>query len=107
MPIDAQALVPEFEAPEYLRRKCDEMQADAPYLGLGYKKARLQTESHQRLLAQFRASIEHFTPESPNDEIRTTASATIPALFFEDPTFNAQFAEDLRPLHEEWAGMPL
>ncbi len=107
MPTEAQALVPEFEAPEYLRKKCDEMQAGAPYLGLGYKKARLPPESHQRLLAQFRANIEHFTPEGAVDEIRTAAMATIPALVFEDPKFNAQFAEDLRPLHEEWAGTPL
>jgi len=107
MQTNAQALVPEFEAPEYLRQKCDDMQAEAPYLGLGFKKASLPPHGHERLLAQFRANIEHFTPESPSDEIRTAAKATIPALVFEDHKFNAQFAEDLRPLHEAWAGMPL
>lgn len=107
MQTDAQAMIPEFEAPEYLRKKCDAMQAEAPYLGLGYKKARLQPHGHERLLAQFRASIERFTPEGPVDEIRTAVAKTIPALLFEDQAFNAQFAEDLRPLHEEWAGTPL
>ncbi len=104
---DAHALVSEFEAPQYLREKCAAMQAEAPYLGLGYKKARLPPHAHERLLVQFRASIEHFTPESPVDEIRTAAAKTIPALLFEDQAFNAQLAEDLRPLHEEWAGTPL
>ncbi len=106
-PIDAQPLVPAFEAPEYLRKKCETMQADAPYLGLGYKKATLEARLYERLITHFRANIELFSPEDPVDEIRTAARQTIPTLIYEDQTFNAQLAEDLRPLHEEWAGVPL
>jgi prolyl 4-hydroxylase len=106
-PIDAQALVPAYEAPEYLRKKCEAMQAEAPDLGLGYRKARLQADLYDRLASHFRANIERFSPEGPVDEIRTAAKQTIPTLIYEDHAFNAQLAEDLRPLHEEWAGMPL
>jgi prolyl 4-hydroxylase len=106
-PTDAQPLVPAFEAPAYLRKKCDEMQAEAPYLGLGYKKARLPAQVHDRLVSHFRTNIERFRPERAVDEIRTAARDTIPTLVFEDHVFNAQLAEELRPLHEAWAGVPL
>ena len=106
-PTDAQVLVPELEAPDFLRKKCDQMQANAPYLGLGFRKARLDPEVHERLLAHFRANIERFHAEGVIDEIGTVAKGNITTLLFEDEGFNAQLAEDLRPLHEAWAGMPL
>ncbi len=106
-PTDAQALVPEFEAPEFLQKKCDQMQADAPYFGLGFRKARLDPEVHERLLAHFRANIEYFRAEGVIDEIGTAAKGNIATLLFEDEGFNARLAEDLRPLHEAWAGRPL
>jgi len=105
--LDAQALVRALEAPEYLRNRCTQMKAEAPNLGLNYKKARLEPHVHARLLAHFRDNIERFSSEGPVDEIRTASSQTIPTLLFEDAAFNAQLAEDLRPLHEEWAQMPL
>jgi prolyl 4-hydroxylase len=100
-------LVPEFEAPEYLRRKCQEMQAAASSLGLGYRKARLEVSVHQRLLDHLRANLDRFRSEGAIDEIRTSDRATIPTLIFEDEGFNARLAEELRPLHEAWAGRPL
>lgn len=99
--------VPELEAPQYLRDRCSEMQAEAPNLGLGYQKARLEPRLQERLLTHFRANIEHFQSEGAVDEIRTTAQLIIPTLVFEDEAFNTQLAEDLRPLHEAWAGVPL
>jgi prolyl 4-hydroxylase len=99
--------VPALEAPEYLRRKCSDMQAEAPSLGLGFKKAKLPPAIAERLRAHFRGNIVRFQAEGPCDEIRTSAQQTIPALLLEDPVFNAQLAEDLRPLHEEWAGEAL
>jgi prolyl 4-hydroxylase len=100
-------LLPVLEAPEYLRKKCEEMQAEAPYLGLGYKKASLPRHLYERLITHFRRNVELFRPEGAVDEIRTAVPRTIPTLVLEDHEFNAQFAEDLRPLHEEWAGVPL
>ena len=96
-----------LEAPTYLRQRCREMQAEAPFLGLGFKKDRLPTEIHQRLLDHFRRNIEGFRPEEPVDEIRTAQARVIPTLLLQDGAFNACLAEDLRPLHEAWAGMPL
>ena len=105
--IDSPAWVRELEAPAYLRDKCGEMQAEAPYLGLGFKKTRLEPQLYARLRAHFRDNIERFRPEGPVDEIRTTAQQTIPTLLFDDEAFNARLAAELRPLHEAWAGMPL
>lgn len=104
---DPAARVAELEAPAYLRDKCGHMQAEAPSLGLGFKKARLAPDVYERLRAHFRGNVERFRPEGPVDEIRTTAHQTIPALLYEDQAFNARLAEELRPLHEAWAGMPL
>ena len=104
---EARGLVPALEAPEYLRNQCAAMQAEAPDLGLGFRKGRLSQPIHDRLLAHFRANVERFRPEGAVDEIRTTSQRTIPALTFEDDAFNARLAEELRPLHEEWAGRPL
>lgn len=100
-------MLPELEAPGYLREKCREMVAEASYLGLGYRKARLPGNVHQRLLAHLHSNLGRFRPEGPIDEIRTSAKAFIPALLFEDQAFNAQLALDLKPMHEEWAQMPL
>jgi prolyl 4-hydroxylase len=105
--VDAGALIPTLEAPEYLRKQYLQMQEQAPYLGLGYQKGRLQPDVHERLVAHFRACIERFRPEAVCDEIGTAATGTIPALLCEDREFNAQLAEELRPLHEEWARTPL
>lgn len=105
--IDTRGLVPDLQAPAYLRDKCEQMQAEASYLGLGYKKATLRPDLVARISAHFRANLEHFRPEGAIDEIRTSARGTIPTLLFDDETFNAELAEELRPLHEEWAGMPL
>lgn len=104
---DPQGWVPELEAPEYLRDKCSHMQAEAPYLGLGFKKAPLEPHLFARLQAHFRENVERFRPEGPVDEIRTTAHQTIPTLIFDDDAFNARLAEELRPFHEAWAGMSL
>lgn len=105
--IDSPAWVPELEAPAYLRDKCGDMQAEAPYLGLGFKKTRLEPRLYDRLRTHFRENVERFRPEGPVDEIRTTAHQIIPTLLFDDDAFNARLAEELRPLHEAWAGMPL
>lgn len=105
--VNAGALVPTLEAPEYLRKQYREMQEQAPYLGLGYQKGRLQPDVHDRIVAHFRACIERFRPEAACDEIGTAATGTIPALLCEDREFNARLAEELRPLHEEWARTPL
>jgi prolyl 4-hydroxylase len=100
-------LIRAFETPEYLRDRCSEMREQAPTMGLGYKKGRLEPHVHARLLAHFRDNIERFSSEGPVDEIRTSDHQTIPTLLFADLAFNVKLAEELKPLHEEWAGVPL
>lgn len=106
-PIDPPPLLPRLEAPPDLRKQCDEMRAQAPHLGLGHERAKLPPGVHQRLLAHFKTNVERFRPEVAIAEIGSAAKGMIPALLFQDPHFNARFAEDLKPLHEEWAGTPL
>lgn len=98
---------PTLEAPAYLRQKCREMQAEAPDLGLGYQKTRLPVPIQARLVAHFQANLPNFRPEGAVDEIRTSDKQTIPTLVFTDDQFNARLAEELRPMHEEWAGRSL
>ncbi len=100
-------MIPELEAPALLREKQREMQAAAPYCGLGFRKATLDPTIHQRLLAHLHANAPRFRPEGRIDEIGNADPATIPVLLFEDKAFNAQIAMDLRAAHEAWAGMPL
>lgn len=104
---DADQFIPPLETPQALREKCAQMQAGAPYFGLGYRKTRLDPDIYARLLAHFRNNIGRFRAECVIEEIGNAAKATIPALIFEDERFNTQLAEELRPYHEAWAGMPL
>jgi len=100
-------VIPELEAPALLRERQREIQAAAPYCGLGFLKAKLDPTIHQRLLAHFHANAPRFRPEGKIDEIGNADPGTIPVLLFEDKAFNAQLAMDLRAAHEAWAGMPL
>lgn len=83
------------------------MQAAAPYCGLGFLKAKLDRNIHQRLLAHFRANARLFRPEPRIDEIGNADPGTIPMLLFDDKDFNARLGADLRPAHEAWSGMRL
>jgi len=101
------ALIPELETPAFLRERCAQMRSGARYLGLGFRKARLAPELHARLLDHFRANVARFRSEVAIEEIGSVDKAAIPTLFFEDRQFNARLGEDLRPLHEAWAGVAL
>jgi prolyl 4-hydroxylase len=100
-------VIPELEAPALLRERQREMQAAAPYCGLGFLKATLDPAIHQRLLAHFHANAPRFRPEGKIDEIGNADPGTIPVLLFEDKDFNARLGRDLQAGHEAWAGMPL
>ena len=100
-------LIPELETPAFLRERCERMREAAPYLGLGFRKDRLAPELHARLLDHFRANVARFRSEHAIEEIGSVDKGAIPTLFLEDREFNARLGEDLRPLHEAWAGIPL
>jgi len=100
-------LVREMERPEALREKCARMQAEAKYFGRGFRKERLDPRVYERIVAHFQANIARFRTENVGEEIGSVARQTIPSLVFEDAAFNAQLAQDLKPITEAWAGMPL
>ena len=100
-------LLPELTAPPYLQRKCEAMQATAPSLGLGFQKGRLAPDLHARLVAQLRNNLAQFRAEIASEELRSARQDMIPALVFQEDAFNAQLADELKPLHEAWAGRPL
>ena len=100
-------MIPELEPPVLLRERQREMQAEAPYCGLGFLKAKLDRNVHRRLLAHFHANATLFRPEPSIDEIGNADPGTIPVLLFEDKDFNVQLGAILRAAHEAWAGMPL
>jgi hypothetical protein len=104
---DQSPMVPELETPAQLREKCEQMQRQAPSLGLGFRKARLAPEIRARVLAHFQDNVARFRAEQRIEEIGTTGAGIIPTLLFEDRDFNRWLAEELRPLHEAWAGTPL
>jgi len=99
--------LPMFDTPAPLAETTRKMRAAAPYCELGFKKAKLPTEIHQRLLEHLSASRRRFGAEAPIDYIGNEDLATIPALFHEDKDFNAALSRELQPLHEDWSGMRL
>ena len=104
---DGPRLLPELETPLFLRHKLAWMQREARDCGLGFRKATLPTEIHERLIRHFRANVERFRVEADIEEIGSVQSGMIPSLVFEDKAFNAQLASDLQPFHEAWSGMRL
>jgi len=100
-------LIPELEAPPFLRERQRQMQATASYCGLGFLKGTLAPAAHERLLEHLRINADFFRPEPRSDEIGNVDRATIPALLYEDKAFNAQLGADLQARHEAWAGMRL
>lgn len=96
-----------FAMPEWLAKQTREMQASAPYCGLGFKKGRLDPELHSRMLDNVAQNAPHFRPEADVGVIETTEPGVIPVLFHEDRDFNQTVLDALKPAHETWSGMLL
>lgn len=106
-PIGRPALLEMSATPRHLEALTRQQQAAAPYCGLGFKKAELPPAIHERLLQHLRSNASRFRAEVAIEYIGNDDVRTIPALYFEDQTFNAALSRDLQPLHEAWAGMRL
>ena len=96
-----------FATPDWLARQTREQQAAAPYCGLGFKKGRLNNGLHARMLENISRNAALFRPESTINEIQTTEPGVIPVLYHEDHEFNQAVCQELKPVHETWAGMRL
>jgi prolyl 4-hydroxylase len=100
-------MIPQLEPPAILRERQRDMQAAAPYCGLGFRKSALDPAIHQQLRAHVRAHASLFRSEGAIAEIGNPDPGTIPALCFEDKEFNVRLGRNLRAAHETWAGMSL
>lgn len=96
-----------FAQPDWLVQQTREQQAVAPYLGLGFKKGRLEQDLHARMLENVSRNAGLFRPERAIREIQTTEPGIIPVLLHEDHEFNQAVCHALKPAHETWAGMQL
>lgn len=107
MSSDKTALREPLEVPEWLQKQTRQQQAGAPYCGLGFKRGKLEPEIHELLLDKLRSSTGLFLPESKVAEIGSEDPSYIPAMLYEDDSFNRAVCEMLRPQHEQWSGMRL
>ncbi len=105
---DRPDLLPIFPTPPELERDTERMVEKAPRCGLGFKKGRLDSELHERLLANLQDNIGRFRAETGlNPWMGTVNNRVIPAIFWEDREFNAMVSKALQPAHEEWSGRTL
>jgi len=104
---DASAQRLPHEPPDWLARQTREQQAAAPYCGLGFERGALPAELIGILQDKLRAGAGLFRPEEKIREIDTEDPGFLPALCYEDHSFNAALADTLRPLHEAWSGREL
>lgn len=106
--IDTPDLIPEIETPAHLKKKQERMLAEAPpYLGLGFRKSRLDPAIYNRLAGHFQESVAHFYAEHDVEEINNLEPGIISSLVFVDHELNDWLAQELKPYHEAWAGTQL
>jgi prolyl 4-hydroxylase len=100
-------MLPMYETPPHLEALDRRQQAMARSYGLGFRKAALPAEIRQRLLDHVRANLARFRAETPIEYLGNLDHGTVPALYFEEPSFNAALHRELQPCHEEWSGLRL
>lgn len=96
-----------FEMPGWLAKQTREQQDDAPNYELGFTKGRLDSKLHNQMLDNIDNNAASFKPEYKINEICTTESNVIPALYHEDYEFNQSVMQALQPAHANWSGMQL
>lgn len=105
-----------IKPPAWIVRRTHDQQARTPYLGAGGPQCRgvERRALDAGLFADIRAkyaSVQHrLRPETDpaiGTFLRTVSREAPPALFHDDAAYNGDLLERLRPLHEEWCGLPL
>ena len=95
------------QTPQHLEELTIQQQARVPYHGLGFRKVRLDPDIYAKLLNQFITHTGELSIEDDPKYLHTTDSHVVTALLYEDQAFNANLLTALRPLHEQWCGLPL
>ena len=93
-----------YETPAHLVKDQIALQKSVPSLGLGFKKARLDPQLHERLLDHLRSNVHRFKSEPSTGFIETENRRAFPSLLYQDEAFNQQLLSDLQPAHEAWSG---
>jgi len=100
-------LRPSLEPPSWLAEQTLRHQMTAPYCGVGFRKDRLDPEVYRRVFAFYQANVARFRPEREIGVVCSENARTIPALYFEDRSFNDWLSGELQAAHEAWCGMRL
>ena len=95
------------EVPAELQAITDKLRAQAPILGLGYKKSRLEDHLFDRLQSHFFDSIDKFAQEQHVSFLQSDTGEIHPSLVYIDEAFNRELLQQLQSRHEEWAGRKL
>src|SRR5262245_10821840 len=82
-------------------------QALVPYYGLGFRNDVLYPGIYKKIWDHFVEHVRYFRFEGEIDIVKTSNPNTFPTLLYDDPAFNAQICDILKPTHEQWSGMSL
>lgn len=82
-------------------------QALVPYYGVGFQKNVLDPGVYKTIWNYFVERARYFHFEGEIAVVKTSNPNAFPTLIYNDPAFNAQICDILKPAHERWCGMPL
>ena len=95
------------QTPQHLEELTIQQQARVRYHGLGFRKARLGPDIYAKLLKQFITHTANVSFEDDREYLHTIDPNVVTSFLCEDQAFNANLLTALRPLHEQWCGLPL
>jgi prolyl 4-hydroxylase len=96
-----------YETPPHLLDRQRHGQKNVRSLGIGFTKAKLDQELHERLRAHLRSNVHNFVSEPPSDYLLTDNKRAYPSLLYQNEEFNQQLMADLHAAHEKWCGIPI
>ena len=96
-----------YETPPHLLERQKQSQKNVRSLGIGFTKAKLDAELHERLCAHLRSNVRNFVSEPPDEHLLTENKRSYPSLLYQDEDFNQRLMSDLHAVHEQWCGIPI
>ena len=96
-----------YETPAHLLEQHKKAKEVVPSLGVGYSKAKLDSQLHEQLLNHMRLNLHKFRSEAAGEFIQTENRRSYPSLLYQDEEFNQRLMSSLQPVHEKWCGRPV